>query len=60
MKVAGFVVIVLGLVLGYVGITGSQHRLMATITGKPIAPPNIQTTAIGGKNNPPKHHVSMA
>lgn len=29
----GFVVIVVGLIMVYVGITGSQHTLMATLKG---------------------------
>lgn len=33
MKVLGFVIIVFGLIFLYVGITGSQHTLMATLKG---------------------------
>jgi hypothetical protein len=32
-KVLGFVIIVIALVMIYVGITGSQHQLMATLKG---------------------------
>jgi len=34
LKVLGFVIIIVGLVMVYVGITGSQHNLAATLSGK--------------------------
>lgn len=33
MKVMGIVVIIIGLILVYVGITGNQHNFMAALTG---------------------------
>lgn len=33
MKVFGFVIVVLGLAIAYIGITGSQHRVMDIIKG---------------------------
>jgi hypothetical protein len=36
-KVMGLVLVVLGLIMLYVGITGSQHNLMAVIEGKTSA-----------------------
>jgi hypothetical protein len=33
MKVFGIVVVVLGLAIAYIGITGSQHRIMSILKG---------------------------
>lgn len=37
MKIMGFAIIVLGLVMVYVGITGSQHSIMAIIKNGPAS-----------------------
>lgn len=37
MKIMGFAIIVLGLVMIYVGITGSQHSIMAIIKNGPAS-----------------------
>jgi hypothetical protein len=52
MKVLGFVIVVLGIVLGYVGITGSQHRLMSIITKKPALPSGAGINPSGSANVP--------
>jgi hypothetical protein len=55
MKVLGFVIIVLGIVCAYIGITGTQHNVMAILKGtnkitpsglsiNPSASPNKITT----------------
>lgn len=46
MKVLGFVIIVIGLIMVWVGITGDQHNLMAVITG------NTTPVASGQSINP--------
>lgn len=38
MKVLGFGVIVLGLIMVYIGVTGSQHNLMSIIKNGPVSP----------------------
>lgn len=38
MKVFGVVVLVLGFVVMYIGITGSQHRIMDILKGVHLAP----------------------
>jgi hypothetical protein len=53
MKVLGFVVIVLGLIMVYVGITGSQHTLMATLTGKTTPVSSGQSINPSGAQNAP-------
>ncbi len=35
MKVLGFAIIILGIVIAYIGITGSQHRVMGILTNNP-------------------------
>lgn len=44
MKVVGFIVIMLGLILAFIGITGSQHRIMNIIKG--VHPPQPGGTDI--------------
>lgn len=44
MKVFGIIVIALGLVIAYIGITGSQHRIMDIIKGVHL-PSQNQATA---------------
>ncbi len=53
MKVMGFVIIILGFVMLYIGITGSQHTFMATLKGstKPAASgKSINVTSSVGTN----------
>lgn len=33
MKVFGFIILALGVIIAYIGITGSQHQVMAIIKG---------------------------
>lgn len=42
MKVMGIVIIIIGLILVWVGITGDQHNLMAALTGKTTTVPSGQ------------------
>jgi hypothetical protein len=59
LKVLGFVIIIIGLIMVYVGITGNQHNLMATITGstspaasgQPINLPGTSSTASSNSTN---------
>lgn len=56
MKVMGFVVIIVGLIMVYVGITGSQHNLMATLKGSTSlvkSGQNVNTAGSGGNNTQP-------
>ena len=39
MKVLGFVVIILGILSVYIGVTGSQHRVMGILTNNPNPTP---------------------
>jgi hypothetical protein len=47
----GFVVIVVGLIMAYVGITGSQHTLMATLKGSNNPAPSGKTVTQSGTAN---------
>lgn len=53
MKVMGFAIIVLGLVMIYIGMTGSQHNIMAIIKNGPAAAggQNINTSGSSGSTS---------
>lgn len=53
MKMMGFVIIIIGLIMVYVGITGNQHNLMAVITGKSSGVPAGRAINPAGINAPP-------
>ncbi len=47
MRVMGFAIIVLGLVMLYVGMTGSQHNIMSIIKNGPTQPSGQQINPTG-------------
>ncbi len=51
MKVTGLVVILLGIIVVYIGITGSQHRIMDIIKGVHLS---------GSGSTPTKAKVTVA
>ena len=56
MKVLGFAVIVLGLVIAYIGITGSQHSVMAILRNSTAMPSGKKISPSGqaGTGNAPQ------
>lgn len=50
MRVMGFAIIVLGLVMLYVGMTGSQHNIMSIIKNGPTQPSGQQINPVGQGN----------
>lgn len=66
MKILGFGIIVLGLVMLYIGITGSQHNIMSIIKNGPVVPGgqkiNPQGDSGGSSSNggPPPSNVTPA
>lgn len=52
MKVLGFAIIIFGVIIGYIGITGSQHRIMAIIKNGPAVKSGKKVNPSGAGNTP--------